>query len=262
MPKIVQYTAPETKITPSDLGFSAWETAGRRIGPLYNEAAEDIKTGGQLQAKEIENQGWVLPFDRFRKFGESGRGQCLRIQNHRQGGGGGGRAGLRMSPQGTNEASIGAPFLSGVAAHAAGKGKPMPNPEEEDQQAINDAANQWYYGSGPNSASGVYGGEGVSTDQYGSVSVPTGVNATTGYDEYGNPLAADAGIPYAPATAPQDQSLWDNVSSAASNFGGWVSNFLGGGGGSSGGSSSGGGSSVSTDNSGGDDFTDDNVPMD
>lgn len=253
MPKIVQYTAPEAKITPSDLGFSAWETAGRRIGPLYNQAAEDIKTGGELQAKEVENLGWVLPFDRFRAADASGRdrGNSLRIQNQRQGGGGGGRRGSsRMSPQGTNEASIGAPLLSGVAAHAAGGGKAMPNPTAQDQQSIDDAANQWYYGSGPNSASGTEGGV---PDQYGSVAVQTGgVNADT--DEYGNPAAATAGIPYAPGVAPQDESVWDNISGAAQNFGGWVSDFLGG---SAPSAPSGG------DTSGGNGVDDaDNVPMD
>ena len=60
--KIAEYLAPTERLTPSNEGFSAFETAGRRIGPLYNQEAQDIKEEGRLKAQEIEDLSrW--PFD-------------------------------------------------------------------------------------------------------------------------------------------------------------------------------------------------------
>jgi hypothetical protein len=60
--KIAEYLAPNERLTPSNEGFSAFETAGRRIGPLYNQQAQDIKEEGRLKAQEIEDLSrW--PFD-------------------------------------------------------------------------------------------------------------------------------------------------------------------------------------------------------
>jgi hypothetical protein len=50
MPRIKQYFADE-KITPNDLGTSAWETAGRRIGPLYDQIGQN----DEKLAKDIAN---------------------------------------------------------------------------------------------------------------------------------------------------------------------------------------------------------------
>jgi hypothetical protein len=50
MARIKQYFADE-KITPNDLGSSAWETAGRRIGPLYDQIGEN----DEKLAKDIAN---------------------------------------------------------------------------------------------------------------------------------------------------------------------------------------------------------------
>lgn len=49
MPKIAQFFATG-KITPSSAGTEAWETAGRRIGPLYNQIGEGDKEVGKAIA--------------------------------------------------------------------------------------------------------------------------------------------------------------------------------------------------------------------
>lgn len=62
MPKIAQYDAPTTKIVESNEGYSSWETAGRRIGPLLNQAAQDAAKEGALQAQTIKESAWPLRF--------------------------------------------------------------------------------------------------------------------------------------------------------------------------------------------------------
>ncbi len=61
MPRIAQYTAPIEKLTESTRGTAAFEQAGRRLGPLYNEAATFEKQQGADTAQEIKDQEW--PFD-------------------------------------------------------------------------------------------------------------------------------------------------------------------------------------------------------
>src|SRR5882672_9632198 len=51
MPRIREYVSKEDSLTPSQQGFAAWETAGRRIGPEYNEAGHLLSQSGELQAK-------------------------------------------------------------------------------------------------------------------------------------------------------------------------------------------------------------------
>jgi len=61
MPRIAQYTAPIEKLVESTRGTAAFEQAGRRLGPLYNEAATFQKQQGEAQAQQIKDQAW--PFD-------------------------------------------------------------------------------------------------------------------------------------------------------------------------------------------------------
>ena len=74
MPRIPEYFAPDRTLRPSDTGFSAFETAGRRIGPLYREAGQDMARIGELQRQGIEARRW--PFD------------ILALEQRSQGGGG------------------------------------------------------------------------------------------------------------------------------------------------------------------------------
>lgn len=61
MPRITEYTAPQKQLNPSDRAQQAWETAGRRVGPLYNQAAQDIKQAGVVQGQMERDKIW--PFD-------------------------------------------------------------------------------------------------------------------------------------------------------------------------------------------------------
>src|SRR5229473_2756890 len=60
MAKIREYFSTKDTLTPVETGYQAWEMAGRRIGPLYSQAANDVKEsakllaqGGDLAAKNI-----------------------------------------------------------------------------------------------------------------------------------------------------------------------------------------------------------------
>lgn len=51
MAKIREYFSSIDKLTPVDTGYQAWEMAGRRIGPLYSQAANDMKESAKLAAQ-------------------------------------------------------------------------------------------------------------------------------------------------------------------------------------------------------------------
>lgn len=57
MPNIREYRNTDDKLQPSDLGYTAWETAGRRIGPLYGQMAAEVKEGGRINADTLRLQG-------------------------------------------------------------------------------------------------------------------------------------------------------------------------------------------------------------
>src|SRR5476649_2491611 len=60
MANIKTYTAPLESLTESDKGGQAWSQAGRRLGPLYNEAAQFTREAGKLAA---DNKAQLWPFD-------------------------------------------------------------------------------------------------------------------------------------------------------------------------------------------------------
>src|ERR1700693_5060663 len=59
MPNIKTYTAPIENLTESPRGSAAWTQAGRRLGPLYNEAAQFAREAGKLAAN---NKAELWPF--------------------------------------------------------------------------------------------------------------------------------------------------------------------------------------------------------
>jgi hypothetical protein len=61
MAKIREYNPTLSKVNPSDRAIAAWETAGRRVGPLYNQAAQDIKEAGRVKGEMERAKSW--PFD-------------------------------------------------------------------------------------------------------------------------------------------------------------------------------------------------------
>ncbi len=85
MAKIKQYFAPDRRILPDNAGYQAFEVAGRRIGPLYRQAAEDISAAGKLSAQSIEGTSRTL-LDMFKLTQPEVRPGRLRSE-----GGGGGR---------------------------------------------------------------------------------------------------------------------------------------------------------------------------
>lgn len=105
MPNIREYVAPNTKLNPDEKGYAAWETAGRRIGPLYNQAAQDVEKQGKLTAQEA-NQLERLNDEAIKDdtLGTgSGKAPKERVGSVSFGGGGGGGSG--HAPRQQQEAS-------------------------------------------------------------------------------------------------------------------------------------------------------------
>ena len=91
MADIKGYVAPNTRLRPAEAGFSAFETAARRVGIAYREGATDYTRIGEVQQRAIEANRW--PFDILeledrtaREAAASSRGGGFRA---RLGGGGG-----------------------------------------------------------------------------------------------------------------------------------------------------------------------------
>lgn len=61
MPTIRDYNPAARKLNPSDRAQQAWETAGRRVGPLYNAAAADQREAGKVKGDMERAKIW--PFD-------------------------------------------------------------------------------------------------------------------------------------------------------------------------------------------------------
>lgn len=117
MPRIQRYDAKDEKLTPDSKGYEAFETAGRRIGPLYNQAAQDVEKGGELQAQGIKASGWPLEFDRFRPSTVS-----IRFDSAKNAGPGRLRS--------THDMSNGGPILSHIARQMVGEHAPKEPAEE------------------------------------------------------------------------------------------------------------------------------------
>src|SRR5712691_8253039 len=62
MAKIVQYQAPTETLSESTRGMAAWEQAGRRLGPLYNEQAKFQNEQGAIEAQKIKDLQWPYDF--------------------------------------------------------------------------------------------------------------------------------------------------------------------------------------------------------
>lgn len=59
MARIEEYTAPITLLRPDREGYGAFETAGRRLGPLYNDVAQALREAGAAEGRGIVNQARV-----------------------------------------------------------------------------------------------------------------------------------------------------------------------------------------------------------
>ncbi len=92
MANIRTYDAPNFSLTESDKGGQAWSQAGRRLGPLYNEAAQFTREAGKLNA---DNKAQLWPFDILelyqRHAAEVAAAEAAKAAGGGGGGGGGGR---------------------------------------------------------------------------------------------------------------------------------------------------------------------------
>lgn len=67
MPRFQTYDAKERPLRPAADAYAAFETAGRRIGALYNEAGTAERRIGQLDDQAIRGEGFPLQFLAFSK---------------------------------------------------------------------------------------------------------------------------------------------------------------------------------------------------
>ena len=111
MAQFREYNAPDRELRPSEAGFSAFETAGRRIGPAYSQAAQDVREGGRITAQLLELRKWPFDMLALEQRDQSGGGVRL-------GGGGRGGGGLR----GHNQLSAGAGALGRLYGGGGGGG--------------------------------------------------------------------------------------------------------------------------------------------
>lgn len=79
MHRIVQYNAPTETLTESTRGTSAFEQAGRRLGPLYNEAASFQKEQGKITAQEYKDMQW--PYDIVKLNDRTSKGVGAKVTN-------------------------------------------------------------------------------------------------------------------------------------------------------------------------------------
>src|SRR5712691_4758837 len=85
MPRIAEYTAPTENLTESTRGSQAWEQAGRRIGPIFNEAAQFQKEQGAIEAQRIKNLTWpydILKLQEAQAATAANKGGSARISVH------------------------------------------------------------------------------------------------------------------------------------------------------------------------------------
>ncbi len=61
MARIQTFTAPRTRLDPSDRPQAAWETAGRRVGPLFNEVGQTLREVARAEGATLKGRIW--PYD-------------------------------------------------------------------------------------------------------------------------------------------------------------------------------------------------------
>ena len=94
MPNIPEYGAPSWRLTPAAHGFEAFETLGRRISPIYNQAARAVRERASVEiattqlAERTRQLIAALGDQRVRRPGP-GPGASVRVRSPHGGGGGG-----------------------------------------------------------------------------------------------------------------------------------------------------------------------------
>jgi hypothetical protein len=85
MPRIAQYNAPTEALTESTRGAAAFEQAGRRLGPLYNEAATFEKEQGTAAAQGITQSLWPYNIARLLATQNNSGGFNVRVSGANRG---------------------------------------------------------------------------------------------------------------------------------------------------------------------------------
>lgn len=158
--EIPQYIAPTERLRPSDSGFSAFETAGRRLHINYDQVASSYRRMGDLQAQAIRDRKW--PFDILELEARTAR-------EKEQGGG------VRFRGLSSRDED---PF-------GIGKEGTFRDPNMSALNAISEGAGTLGRSIMPSSV-----GKLVSIDSAGNVSSPNGNNGS-GSAGAGNPLSGD-----------------------------------------------------------------------
>lgn len=131
MPRIREYTSSDRRLLPDERGFAAFETAGRRIGPLYNQAAADVTrsansiAAAQFQNAELAKQSaaiQMLPWQVARVGIDIAAQDQAEARRGSGGGGGGGgsrkpKGSGQQDPYASRQVSAGAPVIAAVADH-------------------------------------------------------------------------------------------------------------------------------------------------
>jgi hypothetical protein len=70
MPKLQEYVAPSRTLNPSSAGYSAYQTAGRRVGGMMRQAGEDMVRAARAQGQVLTDKAqWPFTlFDLKQKF--------------------------------------------------------------------------------------------------------------------------------------------------------------------------------------------------
>lgn len=98
MPKLQEYTAPTKELRPSNEGFNAFETAGRRVGGMYREAGADIARAASANAQTLTDKGqW--PFTLFALQQKFAQGSARTYSGFRTGASGTSMADEQFAPR-------------------------------------------------------------------------------------------------------------------------------------------------------------------
>lgn len=212
MAKLQEYVAPQKELRPSNEGFNAFETAGRRVGGMYREAGADLARAATANAATLTNTDqW--PFTLYalkQKFmaqkaqsgmnfrtavaGSSAADEQfanrvmpnLSLENAQANATDGTPGGISsLTPEGAHQATLDAQaaLLTGQLQGLIGAGDPtggMNGPAPTYNTDAQASANQWGWGAGNTLGSNGYQGSPQPIGQNSGVIDNGGASADTG----------------------------------------------------------------------------------
>lgn len=156
MPRIVEYNPSTPRLGPNDRALQAWETTGRRVGPLYNQAAQEMEQAGRVQGDMERAKAW--PFDVYALEASTTPKITTSTTNESRGrssaGGADLRGGIGEADGGTVGGSTGTVGRADMAIQYADAG--YATTPQSAANASNDVADEpWLYAHGEASAGAV-----------------------------------------------------------------------------------------------------------